>query len=215
MSDDRSIILDRLRQRERPFPDVPVPDTYLPVVPQDLTAPAQLTDRFITQAEQLGCQTFQVENAEAGLALLSELLAGETAVSCWELADIPLPGLDTMLNAAAISRSEAVDPTTTYGVSGVTAGLAATGSLVMASAPGQPRATSLLPPIHIAVMRANQIVPDLESWFAGQKKAGLAQLRQSSNVVVISGPSRTADIALEMVMGMHGPRELIVIILAS
>ena len=83
---------------------------------------------------------------------------------------------------------------------------------------GRFRAASLLPPIHIAVLNTNQIVPDLESWWAAQKwaaqkAAGLEQTRQHSNIAIITGPSRTADIAMQLVMGMHGPRELHLVLL--
>jgi L-lactate dehydrogenase complex protein LldG len=101
------------------------------------------------------------------------------------------------------------------GLTGVDAALAATGSVVVVSGSGRARAASLVPPIHIAVVAASQIVPDLESWWAVQKAAGLEQIRQHSNVVVITGPSRTADIAMQLVMGMHGPRELHLVLLAD
>jgi L-lactate dehydrogenase complex protein LldG len=87
--------------------------------------------------------------------------------------------------------------------------------VVVMSGNGRYRAASLLPPVHIAVVTASQIVPDLESWWALQKAAGLEQIRQHSNIVVITGPSRTADIAMQLVMGMHGPRELHLVLLRN
>ncbi|MEZ4518784.1 MAG: lactate utilization protein [Chloroflexota bacterium] len=99
------------------------------------------------------------------------------------------------------------------GLTGADAGLAATGSLVLQSGSGRYRAASLLPPLHIAVLTADRIVPDLENWWTQQRAAGLDQVRQRSNIVVITGPSRTADIAMQLVMGMHGPRELHLILL--
>jgi L-lactate dehydrogenase complex protein LldG len=99
------------------------------------------------------------------------------------------------------------------GLTGVDAALAATGSLVLSSGDGRARAASLLPPIHIAVVTADQILPDLESWLASSKAAGSAPIRRPSNIVVITGPSRTADIAMQLVMGMHGPREVHVVLM--
>ena len=55
-------------------------------------------------------------------------------------------------------------------------------------------------------MVRNEIVRDLESWVTAMQKSEI--LQDSSNVVVISGPSKTADIAMELVIGMHGPQEL-------
>jgi L-lactate dehydrogenase complex protein LldG len=99
------------------------------------------------------------------------------------------------------------------GITGVDAALAATGSLVLAAGVGKHRVTSLLPPLHIAVVRASQIMPDLESWVAMQRAQGLDAFRRMSSVIVISGPSRTADIAMQLIMGMHGPAELHIILI--
>lgn len=52
----------------------------------------------------------------------------------------------------------------------------------------------------------------MESWLA-QKR--LNDIRAASNVVIISGASRTADIAMELILGMHGPRELHIILLKN
>ena len=82
----------------------------------------------------------------------------------------------------------------------------------MSAAPGKHRVTSLLPPIHIAIVRRNQILADLETWVARQREPGIDRFRALSSIMIISGPSRTADIAMQLVMGMHGPRELHIIL---
>ncbi|MCA9922351.1 MAG: LUD domain-containing protein [Anaerolineales bacterium] len=69
--------------------------------------------------------------------------------------------------------------------------------------------------VHIAVLTADQILPDLESWWARQRANGLDQTRSAAKIAVITGPSRTADIAMELVLGMHGPRELHLVILPA
>ncbi len=129
------------------------------------------------------------------------------AVSCWQLDQIPIPGLEAAFVEANIAHA-GQDASVRVGLTGVDAALAATGSVVVMSGNGRYRAASLLPPVHIVVVATAQIVPDLESFWAQQRTIGLDQTRQSSNVVVISGPSRTSDIAMQLVMGMHGPREL-------
>jgi L-lactate dehydrogenase complex protein LldG len=64
------------------------------------------------------------------------------------------------------------------------------------------------------VLAANQIVPNLEAWTAARRAQGLEDFRKSSSVLIISGPSRTADIAMQLVLGAHGPAALHVLILA-
>ena len=213
-SSSRTQILQRLRAAQRPFPDAPPPPTeYLPVVPRINSDQDSLTAQFIAAAEQLNCVVHKPATEREGMAVLLELLGKDTAVSCWQPDLIPMPGLATALTDNGIKIAEPRDANTRVGITGSSAGLAATGSLILATGPGQIRSTSLLPPLHIAIIRCNQIISDLESWFARHKETSLDNLRQASNIVVISGPSRTADIALQMVMGMHGPRVLHIILL--
>ncbi len=95
------------------------------------------------------------------------------------------------------------------GISGVECLIAETGSMVVASRPGQPRSVSLLPPVHIAVARRSQIVPDLFDLFS-QPAARPPAL--PSSLTLITGPSKTGDIELRLVTGVHGPGEVHVLI---
>ena len=215
----REKILGKLRQGKRPFPTSTPPQDHLPMVPLDDTSPEALYGRFVQEAEKAACVVHEAADAAAAIAAVLEIVGEDTAVSSWNPEHIPLPGLAEALDAANIARL-AQDASVRVGLTGVDAALAATGSVVVLSGNGRPRTASLLPPLHIAVVAASQIVPDLESWWtvqksAGQKAAGLEHTRQHSNIVVITGPSRTADIAMQLVMGMHGPRELHLILLPN
>lgn len=90
------------------------------------------------------------------------------------------------------------------GITGVEFGIAETGSLVVASGPGQWRQYSFVPPVHIAVVERRQLVPDLLDVTRHYTRQW-AQTGLAANFVVITGPSRTADIAQRLVQGVHGP----------
>lgn len=95
-------------------------------------------------------------------------------------------------------------------VTGVSAAIAETGTIVCTSGPDQARGASLIPPVHIAVVSASQILPDLCDY--------LAQLVDGddlpANTNLISGPSKTADIEGILITGVHGPGELHVVLIA-
>jgi L-lactate dehydrogenase complex protein LldG len=90
--------------------------------------------------------------------------------------------------------------------------LADTGTLVLLSKESSGRWASLAPTVHIALLPAERILPSLESLFAlWGPEENLPNL--GSAVIFMTGPSRTADIELKLVMGAHGPKELHVITL--
>jgi L-lactate utilization protein LutC len=89
------------------------------------------------------------------------------------------------------------------GITGVDHVIAETGTLALTTRPDQPRAASLLPPVHIAVAHRRQILPDLFDLFEGGWQAGLP-----SCLSLITGPSKTGDIELRLVTGVHGPGEV-------
>lgn len=119
------------------------------------------------------------------------------------------------------------------GISGVTAAVAESGTLALASGPSQERLASLAPPVHVAVVAAEQIVSDLFDLFPGAEQGGhraanshgdsrnresssrpdrLDPADLSSNWVLITGPSKTGDLELKLTTGVHGPGKWHVII---
>jgi L-lactate dehydrogenase complex protein LldF len=94
------------------------------------------------------------------------------------------------------------DPSLRVGITGVVAGIAETGSLLLTSGAGETLKASLLPEIHVVVMKASLILPTLASALARP------EVRNASAGVIITGPSRTADIEMTLTIGVHGPGEL-------
>jgi L-lactate dehydrogenase complex protein LldG len=96
---------------------------------------------------------------------------------------------------------------------GITApswGVADTATVLQVTEPGQPRSTSLVPSIHIAILRLENILADLVEIYAILHKDPPA-----SSYVFISGPSKTADIEAQLVHGAHGPKDMHVVIVDS
>jgi L-lactate dehydrogenase complex protein LldG len=86
--------------------------------------------------------------------------------------------------------------------------IAETGTLVLESDRERHRLVSLVPPIHIALVKAENIVPTLgEAFSVVRRGAGLSRA-----ITFITGPSRTADIELTLSIGVHGPKDLYVIV---
>lgn len=98
------------------------------------------------------------------------------------------------------------------GISGVQAAIAETGTLVLATDSERHRLTSLVPEVHVAVVRTSDVVPSLDEAMTrfGARPGGPPRC-----VTFITGPSRTADIELQLVVGVHGPRELHVVFMSE
>jgi L-lactate dehydrogenase complex protein LldG len=88
--------------------------------------------------------------------------------------------------------------------------LADTGTLVMISSKDEARLISLLPPIHIAVVNAERMLSGLDDLL----ETVPLPAERSSSMVLITGPSRTADIEQTLVRGVHGPGEIHVVVIS-
>ena len=89
-------------------------------------------------------------------------------------------------------------------------GIAETGAIILWPDKKEPRSMSLVPPVHIAVLDADKIFNTLGEVMQAQNWPE----KMPTNAVLISGPSKTADIELILAFGVHGPKELIVFILS-
>jgi len=96
------------------------------------------------------------------------------------------------------------------GITSVDYGVAETGTLAVLARPGQGRAISLLCPIHIALLRSSGIVSDLSVLI---ERIITEREELPSALTFITGPSRTADIELVLTVGVHGPKELHVVLI--
>ena len=90
------------------------------------------------------------------------------------------------------------------------AGIAATGSLVLWPDHREPRLMSLAPPVHFALLDAEKLYPGFAQMLAAEQWAVKGM---PTNALLISGPSKTADIESTLAYGVHGPKQLVVLLL--
>lgn len=179
-----------------PSPSSPAPPPISPL-PSRL-----LIERFETELITLG-GTFKLCLENHIPQLILELLQeqGVSSIQAWEEAELPAVLFET-LRAAGIHVSHKPVPSIQVGLTGALAGVAETGTLVLPSGAGRPQTASLLPEVHIAVLKTEDIYETL------LEVLELRELHQASAVDLISGPSRTADIEMTLTIGVHGPREV-------
>ena len=196
----------------------------------------ELAHRFGSELTALH-GTYEVVDspAEARLSLLSHLntwidaeeaakkgavieTGQERSVLSWDPELLPVPGLPEALadmylhlvTPDALDTSEDRDAIRhiRYGVTGVEAAFASTGSMLMISGKGKPRIASLLPYYHLALIPFSRLYPTAESWMSAQREdVDLNQLlRDHANISMITGPSKSADIEMHLTLGVHGPK---------
>ena len=197
----------------------------------------ELAARFARELAALHGTSELVEStAEARLALINRLIAWhdteeaaikgvrlttgqEKQVLGWDAQALPLGHLS---EALADMGFELVAPKTLatkesreavrhirYGLTGVEAAFATTGSLLLAAGGHQLRAASLLPIRHIALVPLSRLYGSIEDWLAAGHHDDLVHFfRSRPNVTLISGPSKSADIEMNLTLGVHGPRFL-------
>ncbi|WP_027589010.1 lactate utilization protein [Pseudomonas sp. RL] len=94
-------------------------------------------------------------------------------------------------------------------LTGTLGAIAATGSLILWPTREEPRLMSLVPPVHFAILKASEVYDNFYEVQQKQQWAG----GMPTNALLVSGPSKTADIEQVLAYGAHGPKDLIVLIL--
>ncbi|MFY9610055.1 MAG: lactate utilization protein [Blastocatellia bacterium] len=188
---------------------------------------AVLVEQFNRELAAVGGVFHRASSAEAACDHIVRVASShKTRLAIgWNVAIIEEIGLGTRLEQAGVkfftrgegvndqhfaSRAAAAD----IGVTAVDYALADTATLVLRTGSGRARSVSLLPPVHIALLKPDQIIPGLDDLFPllGDNHAK-SNVSLDSALTFITGPSRTADIELTLVVGVHGPQELHVVLL--
>lgn len=138
------------------------------------------------------------------LALGREHAIAREACEALAVGDIALVEVDRDIEDWQRELFEQVDA----GLTSTMGGIAETGSLWLWPTADEPRLLSLVPPIHIAVLDAHCIDDTLYDAMHRHDWAA----RMPTNALLISGPSKTADIEQTLAYGVHGPRELVVLL---
>jgi L-lactate dehydrogenase complex protein LldG len=212
MMSAKQSIFEKLRTANTPFLKARRVEHHLAMSPLDDRSD-NLKKVFIQAAEGLSCKVYNIQNAETVPEILASILKGEKSVSAWSWDQIPYAELEQNLKAMDVQIADPLDPSVNVGITGANAALAASGSLVLNRGKDRSNGPSLLPPVHIAFVREDRILPNFEAWVAQQRVDDLNNFQRSGNILIISGPSRTADIAMQLILGMHGPKELHILLL--
>ncbi|MBH8593706.1 LutC/YkgG family protein, partial [Paenactinomyces guangxiensis] len=170
-------------------------------------------ERFVREVEQLGGKVCIYGTPDQLLQGLKQLLEdlNPPSVLTWggnQLADWQLDRILTDWEVMEWERSSFLRDAaqSTVGITSVDYAIADTGTLVLCTNEDKVRAASLLPAVHIALVRSEQIKTRM-----GEVLEGFAVFkadRAPSSIHFISGPSRSADIENDLSIGVHGPAAL-------
>ena len=164
-----------------------------------VTAVPDLEGLFAERVEDYRATVVRCPREDLAKMVLAARPAGARVVVPAGLSvDVPGATVDDGLDAAELDRYDAV-------VTEARVGIAETGTIVLDHGPGQGRrAVSLVPDLHVCIVRADQVVADVPD--------AVALLDPARPLTWISGPSATSDIELDRVEGVHGPRTLHVVV---
>jgi L-lactate dehydrogenase complex protein LldG len=187
--------------------DSAVPPAPAIRLPHGSSASAARAVQFKAALEALGGKVTIVPTPAHAGACVESILSGRRAAASGA-ALLRASGILNLSGVRAdISREACI--AADAGISSADFALADTGSLVILSESRESRLISLLPPCHVAVIDRAAILENLDELFLELPHPAA----QSSSMVLITGPSRTADIEMRLVRGVHGPGEIHVIII--
>jgi L-lactate dehydrogenase complex protein LldG len=199
----REVVLERVRHAVAGALPAPVTRAYS----VEGSAPETRVEAFVDRVRDYRATVLQVDDAAAAAA---EVLAAQGA----QRIGIP-QDLEARLRPAGVElvEDDALSPQQLDELDGAlttcAAACAVTGTIALDGGPGQGRrALTLLPDLHVCVVREDQIVETVPELVRRLEPAAA----EGRPLVLVSGPSATSDIELQRVEGVHGPRRLVVIV---
>jgi L-lactate utilization protein LutC len=202
---------DAVRDEHHPAPDIVARSSAAVPAVAPVGPPVE---RFRKALEAVSGDCLVVRNeleaAEAVQQIIEQKQMRRIAVS-----DVPLVQRvmqQTKHNAELVQNAVALDLfACDAGITSAQWAIAETGTLVLESEAERHRLSSLVPPVHIAIIEAARIRQTLSEVLHTLSQKGRDGL--SPTVTLITGPSRTSDIELTLAIGVHGPGELYVVII--
>jgi L-lactate dehydrogenase complex protein LldG len=168
-------------------------------------------ESFFGALGQLAGRTFLAGSPERACQYVAEIIEGKPSVAS-NASFLRTCGIDRLgpvqTGFTEESALRAACAAAAFGITSADYALADTGTLVMLASPEEARMVSLLPPAHIAVVPRERILTGLDELFSILPQPGGV----TSSMVLITGPSRTADIEQILVRGVHGPGEIHVVV---
>ena len=167
---------------------------------------------FFRAVSNLAGKTCLANSPAEVRAYVAALIGGGPAVASntpllRECGIADLPGVQTGFRDLEALRQACASAA--IGITSADYALADTGTLVMLSSAEEARMISLLPPVHIAIVPRVRILTGLDELLWMVPQPGLS----TSSMVLITGPSRTADIEQILVRGVHGPGEIHILVI--
>lgn len=209
----RERILGRLREAQAPALSRPLvdPARVAAIVPPTTAVPA---DRLRASLEAFHAEVIDVTAANwpTVLARVCQEKGVKTLAvgrACGLPADFSAARLRVFDAPLETWKHEFFD-TVDAGFCRADCAIAEPGMLVLLSSPEQPRTLSLVPPINICLVDSRRLHPTLLAALHAEQW----ERAMPSNLIFISGPSKTADIQQTLAYGAHGPKELVVLLLA-
>jgi L-lactate dehydrogenase complex protein LldG len=166
---------------------------------------------FSARLRLLAGEVFRVPSLEDARATVAAAIEGKSAVASNApyLAECGIGALEGVRGGVTSAEElRGLCASADFGITSADYALADTGTLVMLASPREARLISLLPPAHIAVIPKERILTGLDELFTLLPDPAAA----SSSMVLITGPSRTADIEQILVRGVHGPGHISVVV---
>jgi L-lactate dehydrogenase complex protein LldG len=173
--------------------------------------------RFIEELETLGGHGKRVESLQEARGYVLDLAQerGATLLARWDVEYLEELGADEPLREAGVEVAvwrnvpdlREITGRADIGLSTATWAIAETGSLVLEHSPERGRSVTLLPPTYVAVLPADRVLPTVPEAIRRYPRNALP-----ANVCFHTGPSRSGDIEMSLVVGMHGPGDVHVIL---